>query len=311
MTSRGEFYTRSSLNPPYTKEDILEGRVIKFNPALVTMTDGLIGKVPSKLLQKRISEDVEEILSHGKVRTFHVDVNFEDYTGFGYKRPEANTSIFSPSFLEDLNKLIESYNCFLNLHLLTDQPYRRLLRFSHIGLGAVCFQLDAVPNQGKLKELIRYILEIGACASPVIETIGSENLTPMPKEAVLKILEPVLPEIGMLTFQAAGTASRADTPEGSFKADTTRSHISYIVKSSFTGTIQLQGGITIQTIRKAIGLGVEFLVCGTQLFHNSNKLTPTEVIDLMLIEASKQLIDTSPHQPPPNDNSESPSFDRE
>ena len=293
MTSKGEYYTRSFLNSPYTKEDILEGRVIKLNPALVTITDGLIGKVPPKLLQKRISENVEEILSHGKVHTFHIDINFEDYTGFSRKRPETNTSIFSPSFLEELNKLIEPHNCRLNLHLLTNQPYRRLLKFSHIGLGAVCFQLDATPSQEKLKELIRYILDIGACASPVIETIGSENLAPKPKETVLKTLEPVLPEIGMLTFQAAGTASRANTPEGSFKVEPTRSYINYITKDSFTGTIQLQGGITVQTIRNAISLGAEFLVCGTQLFHNPDKLMPTEIIDLMLMEASKQLINTS------------------
>ncbi|MBS7645280.1 MAG: hypothetical protein QXR65_08885 [Candidatus Bathyarchaeia archaeon] len=124
------------------------------------------------------------------------------------------------------------------------------------------------------------------------ETIGSENLTPKPKETVLRILESVLPEIGMLTFQSAGTASRTNTPEGSFKPEPAKFYISRIA-GSFTGTIQLQGGITLQMIPEAINLGAEFLVCGTQLFHNPNKLTPTKIIDLILIEAYKQLTKTA------------------
>jgi len=288
LPSGRDFYSKSKLKSRYTREDILQGKIIKLNPALVTLTDGLIGLMPPRLLQEEIMRQVEQILEHGKVYTFHVDLNYGDYKGFGHKRPEVNTSIFTPAFLQELDKLVRSYGCLLNLHLLTSQPYRQLLRFSHIDLGAVCFQLDAIPNRDKLVKLIRRILDLDACASPVIETIGSENLIPKPPEQVWEMLKPILPEIGMLTFQLAGTASRSNMPEGSLQIEPAKSYINH-VKDAFTGTIQIQGGITVQTIREAIALGAEFLVCGTQLFHNPDKLTPIETIDLVLLEASKQL----------------------
>ena len=293
MSSGRDLYSRSMLKSQYVKEDILNGKVIKLNPALVTLTDGLINSTPPGPLQERILRQVEQILQHGKVYTFHVDLNFEDYRGFGRNRPEINTPIFSPPFPKDLNKLIRSYGCFLNLHLLTSHPHKKLPRFSRIELGAVCFQLDATSNRKRLEELTRHILDIGACPSPVIETVGSENLTPTPKEVVLRILEPVLPEIGMLTFQSAGIASRANTPEWSLNLEPVRSYIGHIT-SSFTGTIQLQGGITLQTVPDAINLGAEFLVCGTQLFNNPNKLSPTKVIDLILMEAYRRLKTATP-----------------
>ncbi|MBS7645281.1 MAG: hypothetical protein QXR65_08880 [Candidatus Bathyarchaeia archaeon] len=79
----------------------MNGKIIKLNPALVTLTDGLIGRVPPRLIREKVLCQVEHILEHGKVYTFHVDVNFEDYEGFGLKRPKINTSVFSPAFLKD------------------------------------------------------------------------------------------------------------------------------------------------------------------------------------------------------------------
>jgi len=280
------FYGTSSMESVAFK-DVLEGRIIKISPALITITDGSVDTTPPEILQQKVQDHVIQLLGY-KVRTFHVDINFKDYRGFGSKRPDINTAIFTPSFLESLNEVVRSYDGFLTLHLLTDFPQRHLRRFDHIESSAVCFQLEVISDSKQLEELVHHILDIGACASPVIETVGSKNLMPKPKEEIFTFLEPVLPEIGMLTFQAAGTASRSDVSAGTFDKEQVGSYVE-CVKELFAGTIQLQGGITTSTIGEAVKLGAEFLVSGTQIFDNQEGLTPPEVIDIMLMEAAKAL----------------------
>jgi pentose-5-phosphate-3-epimerase len=105
---------------------------------------------------------------------------------------------------------------------------------------------------------------------------------------VRELLKPVLPAIGMLTLQAAGTASRSKRPAGHFAREALASFLT-ILRESFTGTLQIQGGITTQTIGQAVQLGAEFLVCGTELFHNREQGAPRAVIDALLTEAANAL----------------------
>ncbi len=287
VTEAQNFYSLSSPKS-ITQQDVLTGRVIKINPALITITDGLIGAIPPESLQQMVWGQVVQLLQH-KIRTFHVDLNFADYGGFGPKKPDINSYIFSPSFLESLNNLIRSYNGFLNLHLLTDFPHRHLYEFEHIALGAVCFQLEVIVGPKQLQELVDHILELGVCASPVIETVGSENFKPTPPREIFTFLEPALSKIGMLTLQAAGTASRSNIAPGTFAKEQVAPYIEW-AKRSFSGAIQIQGGITTNTIQEAVRMGAEFLVSGTQIFRNQEGLTAPEVIDIMLGEASKALI---------------------
>ena len=288
MVTKGETFYGTSVIGSFTYNDVLDGLIIKISPALVTITDGFIKTTPPEILQEIVQDHVIELLEH-KVRTIHVDVNFEDYRGFAKKSPDINVTIFTPSFLESLNEVIRSYKSFLTLHLLTNYPQRHFYRFERIEPGAICFQLDVISDSAQLKELIRHIRDIGACASPVIETVGSENLIPKPKEEVFTLLEPVLHEIGMLTFQAAGTASRSNVSAGTFDKEKVGSYVECF-KERFSGTIQLQGGITPSTIREAVKLGAEFLVSGTQIFRNQKGLAPPDVIDIMLMEAAKALM---------------------
>lgn len=280
------FYGISTLHDGI-REDVLAGRVIKLNPALVTLTDGLIDQMKPEVLQQQIWEQVVDLLSY-KIRTFHVDLNFEDYRGFGNERPQGNLSVFTPAYLERLNDRIRSSGGFLNLHLLTSDPQQHLTQLAHLAPGAICFQLEVVNDSRQLAQLVRQIIDVGACASPVIETVGSTHLRPLPKERVRELLKPVLPAIGMLTFQAAGTASRSNRPAGHFARDALASFLTFL-RESFTGTLQIQGGITTQTIGQAVQLGAEFLVCGTELFHNREQGSPRAVIDALLTEAAKAL----------------------
>ncbi len=83
----------------------------------------------------------------------------------------------------------------------------------------------------------------------------------------------------MLTFQSAPTAARSNQPNSVFGFEHVEAYLEPL-QSDFTGSIQLQGGITTQTVVQAIQLGAEFLVLGTQIFRSDCQ--PYEVIDTLL-----------------------------
>ena len=285
-TDAQRFFSTSSLRS-FNHEDVLADRVVKVNPALITIIDGHILTTPPEELQRRVESGVIELLACG-VRTFHLDINFPDYGGFGAASPGTNTGVFTPDFLARLNDLVHSHDAYLNLHLLTDNPRERLRAFAHIPFGAVCFQLDTISDRQELNAMIDAVLKMGACASPVIETVGSGATAPAEPNAVLNLLRPALPQVGMLTFQAAATASRSNTSQGAFTSNTAKSYID-VLRSEFQGTVQVQGGITTRTIGEVVQLGVEFLVCGTEIFRNPEGRSPAAVIAGMLAAAARAL----------------------
>lgn len=289
MEKSGQQYYGNSSFHSFEKEDILSGNVIKINPALITIIDGLIAAFSPEQLQEMVWSNVTRLMESKKIHTFHLDINFDDYSGFGDSRPDLNGQIFTPSFSASLNKFIRSRGCFLNVHFLTDDPRERLREYKDTAFGALCFQLEAVKSADDLSELISEILDRGACASPVIEIVGSEHLTPKPKEEVFDFISPFLDKIGMLTFQVEGTASRSTHSSGMLNDERTKAYIEFF-RAGFGGTIQIQGGIRTNTVSQAVKLGAEFLVCGTQIFRNKDNREPEAVIDELLMEACKSLI---------------------
>jgi pentose-5-phosphate-3-epimerase len=260
--------------------------VIRISPALIAIIDGRVGTESPEDLRSDVLAQTTELLSHKTVRSLHVDVNYEDYSGFGDQQPLLNTAVFTPDFVDELNSIARAYEAFITLHLLTDFPAQHLRDFEPIPLGAVCFQLDAVPEPERLAALVEQIEALGACASPVIETVGNAKRAPLPEDTARAWLEPVLPRIGMLTFQAAGTASRSNRPAGAFAHDRVNASIDALTLR-FSGTIQLQGGIKIETAGAAAAAGADFLVAGTQLFRG--RLRPAQMVDLILVAIADQL----------------------
>jgi pentose-5-phosphate-3-epimerase len=289
MTTQRSYYSRSALTN-FTRDDVSAGRVIKINPALITITDGLVATHSPTELQVLIEKQVDNLLHH-KVRTFHVDINFPDYSGYGPKRPDINTGIFSPAFLAELNAWVRAGGGSLNVHLLTDTPREQLRAFAGLDFGAICFQLDVLRHPRDVMAMVDLIWDAGACASPVIETVGSGQIAPRTPAEVLALLEPALPRIGMLTMQAAGTASRSTQTQGVFSQGPAAQYIASL-RPAVSGTLQLQGGVTTHTIGDVVRLGAEFLVCGTEIFHHPAGRTPPQVIDDLLEEAARALTET-------------------
>ncbi len=283
-TPASRFYSTSLLAAPFDRADVLAGRVIRISPALITITDGRIGTASPDALRRDVLDHVDALLAGG-IRSLHVDVNFDDYGGFDTGGPDRNAAVFTPAFVAELVDLAGSYGGAVTLHLLSDQPERHLPDYAHSPLGAVCFQLDAITTGSaapahRLAALVAQIRAMGACASPVIETVGTGQRAAPPPEAVRALLELVLPQIGMLTLQAAGTAARSNLPAGTFARERVAAYLACL-RPGFGGTVQIQGGITIGTAGAAVALGAEFLVAGTQLFRCRDGRTTQQVIDAM------------------------------
>ncbi len=281
------FYSTSARQNA-TRQDVLAGQAIRLSPALITITDGRSGS--PAVLRREVLELSARLLACG-IRSFHVDINFDDYSGFGTNGPDLNAHIFTPSFAADLSTLACSSDAYVTVHLLTDHPARHLPDFAACGISAVCFQLDVIDTPDQLESLVNEILDLDACASPVIETVGTDQLIPRSPAEVRALLEPVLPKIGMLTLQAAGTATRSNLPAGVFARDRVAAYLDCL-RPGFNGTIQIQGGITTATVGEAVRLGADFLVCGTQLFRSKDGRSPEQVIETMLVEAANALYDT-------------------
>jgi pentose-5-phosphate-3-epimerase len=200
-----------------------------------------------------------------------------------------NAAIFTPQFLQRLKHLVNERGSYLNLHLLTDFPRQHFSDYQAVEADAICFQLESLPDGLQLAAMIDAIQRSGACASPVIETVGSDGLAPPSPESVLNRLKPLLAEIGILTLQVAGTTSRSNTAAGGLVVERARAYIDAL-RPAFAGTLQFQGGITTRTIGQAVRLGAEFLVCGTEIFRNRQGRTAEAVIDELLQQATQSLV---------------------
>lgn len=274
-----ELYQRSQLATHFSARDVLAGEVVRINPALITITDGLVHQVSTAQLQQRVRQHVAELLEES-IQTFHIDINFGDYGGFGPHAPDMNGHVFSPEFVTQLAHLTACRNAYINLHLLTDQLCDRLRAYVDCGAGAICFQLDAIHNSDHLRCVLDQIHTMNAASSPVIETIGTPARPAIPPQAVHDLLCPHIDAVDMLTIQAATTAARSNQRGVCLDTDAVTAYLSPL-KSRFSGPLQIQGGITIATIPQAVELGAEFLVAGTQIFRNSSGQSPAEVIHAM------------------------------
>lgn len=278
------FYSPAVL--PATAKYMAAGRVVRLNPALITLLDGRIDAVPVAVLQQEVTKQVRHLLSHGKVMTFHCDINFPDYGGFGEPAPCSNQAVFTPDFLTTLAANIRRQGGYLNLHMLTDQPLERWREYQGVSPAAVCYQLDAVADPQYHRELLERINASGSCASPVIEIFGSAGRDALTAAATFSQVQPFLAELPLLTFQAEATAARSTFAAGGLASAVVRDYIAYY-KKRYTGAIQLQGGIKLNTIRDAAALGADFLVCGTVIFRTgTNK--PAEMVDRLLQELAAE-----------------------
>lgn len=275
-----DFYAVSIL--PVTAENVLAGKTIRINPALVTLLDGRMGTTSVQQLQDEVLLQVQNLLCQKKIATFHVDINVDDYSGFGSNQPGDNTAVFDPDFLVQLNREIRRCDGFLNIHFLTDDPVKQVEYYRQLEECAVCYQLEVLADDDVHRKLLRLIDRQGSCASPVIEIFGSGSGGVVSKERTYAALKPFFSELAMLTFQAEQTAARSTFAQGALTTAPVKEYIAFF-RRQFSGAIQIQGGIKRATIAAAAALGADFLVCGTDIFR-SREHRPEKMVELLLAD---------------------------
>ncbi|CUH94567.1 hypothetical protein P22_0633 [Propionispora sp. 2/2-37] len=273
-----DFYTVSPL--PVTAEHVLAGRIVRINPALVTLLDGRLDTTPVRQLQDEVFLQVRKLLQQKKIKTFHVDINVSDYSGFGNNRPGDNTAVFDPDFLAELNREIRRCDGYLNVHFLTNDPLKQLEQYRKLEECAICYQLEVLADDAVHRRLLRLIERQGSCASPVLEIFGPGNSAAVPRKKTYATIKPFFSELAMLTFQAEQTAARSTSAQGALATQPVREYISFF-RRQFSGAIQIQGGVKRATIAAAAALGADFLVCGTDIFR-SREHSPEEMVDILL-----------------------------
>ncbi len=133
-----DYYRTNTLGNDFTYEDVLLGKIIKLNPALITLVDGRNMEQSITKLQALVQSQVRLLLEHD-IRTFHVDINFADYGGFGSSTPCMTQAIFTPDWIAYLTDIANGYDAFINVHLLTDSVEQHLADYIDCGVGAFCF----------------------------------------------------------------------------------------------------------------------------------------------------------------------------
>jgi hypothetical protein len=71
-TAAQHFYSHPAARP-FICQDLLDGRVIKLNPALITITGGLVSTTDPLVLQQLVSAHVQGLLAHSKAATIQLN----------------------------------------------------------------------------------------------------------------------------------------------------------------------------------------------------------------------------------------------
>jgi hypothetical protein len=160
--------------PTLIRDDSTSDRAVYINPALIAILDRRIATTSIEALQADVTSRVRELLDH-RVRTFHIDVNFPDYAGFGLRAPFMNASVFTPAFVTALSAFARTRGALVDLHLLTGQPTARV----RAPAGGGVFQLDAAATR-KNWPTNRANPRLGACAKPRRQERSAAILRPHP-----------------------------------------------------------------------------------------------------------------------------------
>lgn len=279
---------------PITVPAIQSGRVLRINPALITILEH-IPCIDTQNIRMQVLHQTENVLRSNKVQSVHVDINVADYQGFGQQKPILNYEIFDFSFLQELGQLLSTYSCGLNLHLLTADPCYWLEQYQGLTFDAICYQWEVIPSAAYHRALLQHIAAYDACPSPVLEMTRllpaaergktARGFARERAEALWRQLGCELPPDSMLTFQVEATGSRSHAAVGGLYDDAIIAALAFF-RDVFPGTLQVQGGITTATVKQAVKLGMDFAVCGTQIFGTCDR-NPAEIVERLLKNAAE------------------------
>jgi len=186
----------------------------------------------------RLGEQVSTVLDAG-VRVIHVDVMD------GHFVPPIT---FGPIVVDALRELVHGHGAILDVHLMIERPERHVEEFAKAGADNITIHPESTPNihYGLLR-----IRELG-CHAGVVINPGT------PVSAVEPLLDVI--DLCLLMSVNPGWGGQRYIPSSTRRLAALRELLPPEV------VLEVDGGISLQTIDQARAAGAELFVAGSSVF---------------------------------------------
>jgi ribulose-phosphate 3-epimerase len=190
----------------------------------------------------RLGEQVTEVLDGG-TRVIHVDVMD------GHFVPPIT---IGPLIVEALRELVHGRDAILDVHLMIERPERQVEAFAKAGADVITIHPESTPNIHYGLKLIR---ELG-CNAGVVINPGT------PVETVEPVAEIV--DLCLLMSVNPGWGGQRYIPTSTERLARLRTLLPDDV------VLEVDGGISLETIDQARAAGAELFVAGSSVFGSSD-----------------------------------------
>ncbi|HUY72748.1 MAG TPA: ribulose-phosphate 3-epimerase [Gaiellaceae bacterium] len=199
------------------------------------------GEIAPSLLPSdfsRLAEQVELVMDAG-AKVMHVDVMD------GHFVPPIT---IGPLIVESIRELVHERGGILDCHLMIERPERQVEAFAKAGADVITIHPEATPH---IHYALRMIREAG-CAAGVVINPGT------PVEAVEPVAEII--DLCLLMSVNPGWGGQRYIPTSTARLARLRSMLPPEV------VLEVDGGISLETIEEARDAGTDLFVAGSSVF---------------------------------------------